>query len=156
MDHFWDGFSEQSEKTAGPVTAIAHGLGRVYGGASRMLQSGKGAVTSARQSLRDMPSRAHEAFLQGTIKRGPAAKPVLAPRVSPKVVKKTNLAAAKAKAAPPATTGKVEPAATAPAPGGKPPLTGWRRDGNKLLAGGMIGAGGMYLAGGSNDGQSAY
>lgn len=135
MEHFWEGFEKQAF-----LQAAARGLGY----AKRMATS---AASSLPASVKAYPGKLREAFLQGDVAAGNAmASRAKATAAQAAAAKRT---AGKGKQVVQKGT-QVAQEVAKPAPA---PLAGIRGKGKALLTGGLLGAGGVYAAGGDGSPQ---
>lgn len=133
MENFWIGFEKQAF-----LGAVARGIGQ----ASHHLRTGGASALEAAKQLpgkvKFLPKQLHQEYLQGQVNAANAAR---------RAAGGTKQVARKGKAVVQKGTQVAQDAA-------KPqPMAGIRGRGKALLTGGLLGAGGVYAAGGDGNPQ---
>jgi len=163
LGNFWSGFDDQLEKAAFGG-ALGRGLGRAAGAFTTGISKTTSGVSGALKNLASQPGKLSKGFQEGrALATGKATSLSARPVVTPKAPSASQLAeragqadlkaGLKAKRAAPAEASVAEHTPAAAPSREKKPLTGTRRDVNKMLTGGLIGAGGTYLATRDNNQQ---
>ncbi len=126
MENFWDGFEKQAI-----LQAAARGLGRLTGALSRHGSSAASAVKSVPAKIKAVPGQMRDAYVKGRVE---AVKGVAKPLANPAAVRSAPQASNVVK-------GVQDAAAATPKAVG-----GFRSHGKAMIGGGLVGAGGVYMA----------